>query len=72
MDLGKRITLIPSRSSNEEIDRSTLDVTLALAACKDSTDPALGQPAKLLIQAGGGAAQTGVIQPGSPTLRQFW
>jgi hypothetical protein len=36
-------------------------VTLALAACKDSTEPSLGLPAKLIIQAGGGAPQTGVI-----------
>ncbi len=42
-------------------------VTLALAACSDSTEPSLGPPAKLLIQAGGGAPQTGVIDLAVPT-----
>ena len=42
-------------------------VTLALAACKDSAGPSLGPPAKLLIQAGGGAPQTGVIGQAVPT-----
>jgi len=42
-------------------------VTLALSACKDSTEPGLGPPAKLLIQAGGGLPQTGVIGQAVPT-----
>ena len=42
-------------------------VTLALAACKDSTEPGLGPPAKLVIQAGGGAPQTGVVGQAVPT-----
>jgi hypothetical protein len=41
-------------------------VTLALAACKDSTEPGLGPPAKLLIQAGA-APQTAVFGEAVPT-----
>ena len=40
---------------------------LAFSACTDSTEPGLGPPAKLLIQAGGGAPQTGVIGQAVPT-----
>lgn len=42
-------------------------VTLALAACKDSTAPSFGPPANLLIQAGGLASQTGVFGQAVPT-----